>query len=180
MSRKLEQQLKETLTGRMKKMRFVFILKLAMKSIWSRKLRSLITVGGVILGIGAIVFLVSLGYGLQDLVTEQVTGINALRIIDVASEKSAVLKINDESLNNFAGIGDVEQVVPVINTAGKLKVGTSVIDGVIYGADKRYTVEDAIEHLLPAVLHACFEEQAQQVDQTKCCNDANHVSSIFR
>ncbi|MCL5411490.1 MAG: ABC transporter permease [Patescibacteria group bacterium] len=115
-----------------------FAIKLALKSILGRKMRSLITIGGVTIGIAAIIFLVSLGYGLQKLVINQITTMEALRVIDIFPEKSTVVKLNDESIAKLKNLSHVEDANQLINIAGKIGFGGSVTDTVVYGADNEY------------------------------------------
>jgi hypothetical protein len=50
------------------------LLHMAWKNLMHKKLRAFLTMFGVIIGIGAIFFLLSFGLGLQKLVTDQVIG----------------------------------------------------------------------------------------------------------
>ncbi|MCA9392216.1 ABC transporter permease [candidate division WWE3 bacterium] len=103
-----------------------------------KKLRSFLTIGGVILGIGAIVFLVSLGYGLQELLVERITGLDALRIIDVTTVKSQIIRLNDEAKQRFLSFEPVEQVELQVNLPGRIRFGGSSTDVVVFGATKEY------------------------------------------
>lgn len=114
------------------------LIKIAIKSILGKKLRSFLTIGGVILGIGAIVFLVSLGYGLQNLLVERITGLDALRIIDVTTVKSQIIRINDEAKQRFLSFEPVEQVELQVNLPGRIRFGGSSTDVVVFGATKEY------------------------------------------
>lgn len=115
-----------------------FILELALKDLKGYKLRSILTIGGVVIGIGFIIFLLSLGFGLERLITSQVTDIEALKVLDVTSGKSKIVKINDETIENFGTLGTLEETVPSVSISGKIEHGTSVTDGVVYGKDPSY------------------------------------------
>lgn len=119
-------------------MRLKILIKIALKSILGKKLRSFLTIGGVILGIGAIVFLVSLGYGLQNLLIERITGLDALRIIDVTTVKSQIIRLDSEIKNTFLGFEEVEDVQFLVNLPGRLSFGGSTTDVVVYGVTKEY------------------------------------------
>lgn len=101
-------------------MKFRVILRLALKNLWSHKLRTVLTIGGVTIGISSIIFLVSLGYGLEKLVTSQVANFNAFTVIDVPSASVATIKIDQETLDKIAGFGHIETVAPVSNLAGRI------------------------------------------------------------
>ncbi|MDA3815140.1 MAG: ABC transporter permease, partial [Patescibacteria group bacterium] len=53
-------------------MRSIDVLKISSRSFKNNRLRTLLTVLGISIGIGAIFFLVSLGYGFQKLILEQI------------------------------------------------------------------------------------------------------------
>lgn len=69
-------------------MKLSAIFRIAIKNLLGKKTRSFLTIGGVSVGIAAIVFLVSFAYGIQKLIIEKATGLDALRIIDVSTVKS--------------------------------------------------------------------------------------------
>ncbi|HDH07734.1 MAG TPA: hypothetical protein ENG89_01805, partial [Candidatus Moranbacteria bacterium] len=76
----------------------VNLIELAIKSMNFKRSRSIITIGGMAVGIGAIVFLVSLGYGLQKLVISRVAKLNEMRQVNIVSQTGSQIKINDKSL----------------------------------------------------------------------------------
>lgn len=119
-------------------MRVKTLLKIAFKSIMGKKLRSFLTIGGVVMGIGAIVFLVSLGFGLQNLIVERITGLDALRTIDVSTVKSQIIRLNNEAKSRFANFPEVERVEMQVNLPGRLKFGGSSTDVVVFGAPRDY------------------------------------------
>lgn len=119
-------------------MRKLYILKLAVKNILAHKLRSILTVSGVAIGVGFIVFLVSLGYGLQRISTNQIANIQALQIIDVTPGKSKIIKIDDTTVDKFKKISNVVSAEPDVNVVGNIIYKTSTTEGVIYGKDLEY------------------------------------------
>lgn len=124
-------------------MRLSFILKLAFRDIKGYKLRSSLTIGGVAIGIGFIIFLLSLGFGLERLITSQVTNVGALQILDVSPGKSKIVKLNDETIEKFKDLGSLGEISPSASMAGKIDYKTSTTDGVIYGKNLDYlTLED--------------------------------------
>ncbi|PIZ00721.1 hypothetical protein COY62_01255 [bacterium (Candidatus Howlettbacteria) CG_4_10_14_0_8_um_filter_40_9] len=124
-------------------MRLSFILRLAFRDIKGYKLRSSLTIGGVAIGIGFIIFLLSLGFGLEKLITSEVTDVGALQIFDVSPGKSKIVKLNDETIEKFKELGTLEEIAPSASMAGKIDFKTSTTDGVIYGKNFDYlTLED--------------------------------------
>jgi len=119
-------------------MKLSVIFKIALKSLLGKKTRTLLTVGGVVVGIAAIVFLVSLAYGVQELVIEKATGLDALRVIDVSTVKSKIIKLDRDSVERLEAFSEVESVEPLINAPGTINYGGSATDVVVFAASPEY------------------------------------------
>ena len=52
-------------------MRLIDLLRMSSSNLWKRKVRTILTVLGVVIGVAAIVVMVSLGLGLSKSLTEQ-------------------------------------------------------------------------------------------------------------
>lgn len=126
-------------------MRFSYILRLAIRNIISHKLRSFLTISGISIGVGFIIFLISLGYGLQRISTEEIANIDALQIIDITPGKSKIIKISDQTIEKFKGLSNVVRAEPQINVVGTLQYKTSTVEGVIYGKNVEYLGMEDIE-----------------------------------
>lgn len=125
-------------------MRKSYLLKLSFRNILAYKLRSVLTILGVAIGVGFIVFLVSLGYGLQRISTQQIANLEALQVIDVTPGKSKIVKVNEDTLTKFEGLSNITDIEPEVSMVGKMSYGTSVTEGVIYGKNIEYLkLEDA-------------------------------------
>ncbi len=129
-------------------MRLSYITKLATMNLRRRKLRSFLTIGGMAIGIAAIVFLVSLGFGLQRLIVSQVTNLEALSILDVSTGTSALLKIDDDVISSFKSIPNVIEVSPSFSVSAQVSREASVTDIALYGINPAYV---DIENLKPSV-----------------------------
>ncbi len=103
-------------------MRPIFIVKYAILNFWSHRMRAVLTVAAVSIGVAAIIFLVSLGFGLENLVTKQVVNFEAFSIIDVPSADIKTLGIGDEIINRVKSIAHISQVEQAVTFAGRLKL----------------------------------------------------------
>ena len=77
-------------------MKFIDLFKLATRMFKARTSRTLLTVLGMSLGIGAILFLVSLGYGLQKTLLERITTSDSLLTLDISEAKSGAVSWDNE------------------------------------------------------------------------------------
>lgn len=73
----------------------VSLIELAFKNMNAKRARALVTIGGMAVGISAIVFLVSIGYGLQELVISRVVKLEEMKQADVSRQMGSKLEIND-------------------------------------------------------------------------------------
>jgi ABC-type lipoprotein release transport system permease subunit len=121
------------------------LIKLSTQNLVSKKSRTLITIGGMAVGIGSIVFLVSIGYGLQDLVVSRVARLEELKQTDVIAQPNSQLAINDEALAKFNNLVEVEQVLPLISVVGRVTYRQAVSDMAVYGVTSSYLETSAIQ-----------------------------------
>lgn len=146
-------------------MRFTYTSKLAFRNIWAHKLRSVLTILGIAIGVGFIIFLVSMGYGLQRISTSQIANLQALQILDAAPGKSKVVKIDDTTIEKFRNLSNVEQVSPVVDVVGNILYGTSSIEGIIYGKNADYVALEEDE-LASGAVYRGNQDKKVLINQT--------------
>ncbi len=120
------------------------LIYLATQNMQQKKTRTKVTVGGMTIGIAAIVFLVSIGYGLQDLVINRVARLEEMRQVDVSVPPGSNLTINDKSLSDFKGMSKIKTVAPMIAIVAKASYQKSATDLVAYGVTRDYLDQSAI------------------------------------
>jgi len=120
-------------------MGFLMILYISLKNLKAGKIRSVLTIGGVALGIGVITFLLSMGFGVQKLIVEEVTKNNPLDIIDVSNGNlDSVIYLNEESIDKIKKIDGVGKVEKKVNVGGKIILGESQTDAVVFGVTEGF------------------------------------------
>lgn len=107
--------------------------RFAFKSLWSRKLRSSLTIIGVSIGIGLYVVLLSQTQGLYESVVGQIKemGVNNIFLFPLRSDVS--LSIID--VNNLRLTGGVSDVVPVVRGTATLTFGGTTAAVSVTGID---------------------------------------------
>jgi putative ABC transport system permease protein len=121
-----------------KGMKYKTLIYLAIRNLLFKRLRTILTAGGVVIGIGAIVFLVTFAFGLRDTVNEQVVGSESVKTIDVTSPDTDVLHITDETVTTISELSGVEKVAKTYILPGKVEFNKSTSDAVTYGVDDEY------------------------------------------
>jgi putative ABC transport system permease protein len=96
------------------------------------------------IGIGFIVFLLSLGYGLERLVINEVTKIEDLKQIDVMPTVSSNVLLDSENVERISNIESVEDVMPLVNIASRVEYQQSNTDVVVYGVQPKYIEQSPI------------------------------------
>ena len=125
-------------------MNFLDIVLMSIGNLWRRKLRTLLTVLGVVIGATSVVVMLSLGIGLKASVMENEEQYGAMTEIQVSgggyymeNSSSSDLLLNDEALANFKGMENVESVHPKLAMAGNLIQGKWSTWVTIYGIDQQ-------------------------------------------
>ncbi len=116
----------------------VDLIEISFRNLWSKKSRTSVTIIGMSIGIGFIVFLLSLGYGLERLVVSEITRLENMRQIDVMPSVSSDVQLDSASLEIIKGIEGVEEIMPLVNLAGRVEYEKSSTDVVVYGVQEQY------------------------------------------
>lgn len=107
------------------------LLSFSIRNLWRRKLRTFLTILGVVIGATSIVIMLSLGIAMNENFKEQIGQMGSLNTITVyrsynydpnIKEKDRVI-INDDAIINFEAIPGVELASPVIEFQLKLVAG---------------------------------------------------------
>lgn len=117
----------------------IYLIELAIRNLKAKKMRAVVTIGGMAVGVAAVVFLVSLGYGLERLVISRVAKLDELKMIDVGMGGVTSSKMNDEVVAKIGKIEGVTQVIPAVSMVAKVTYKNSVMDLMSIGVDERYT-----------------------------------------
>ena len=135
-------------------MKVLDLLKLSISNLKRRKLRTVLTVLGVLIGTASVVTMLSLGIGLDELNKESIAQSGSLKAIDVSvpytrqndtSKKSEPLYIKDETIKSFSRLEHVEGVSPVLSTSVIVMQGPYMLREQIYGVGDDYMDEIQLE-----------------------------------
>ena len=100
-------------------MKFVDMLSMSVVNLFKRKLRTILTVLGVVIGVASIVVMVSLGLGLSKLTMEEMQQYASLTEIEVnapwdSGNSKNPLRLNDELVETLSRLDHVEYVSPML------------------------------------------------------------------
>lgn len=114
------------------------IFRLATRMFRTNRSRTLLTILGIGVGIGAILFLVSLGYGLQVLILKQITTSDALLSLDVTTGDLEELKMNQDTIPEIKNIAGVDKVSPLVTSQVQINIDDISSELVANFADREY------------------------------------------
>jgi putative ABC transport system permease protein len=113
-------------------MKFTSIMKMAFFSILSNKIRSLLTMLGIIIGISSVIVLVGMGEGTKQKVASQIEklGTNLITVNIVGNRNKAVSTSELEELKKKPGVKDIAPVLNQgnINIKGGDKTATTTME----------------------------------------------------
>ncbi len=99
------------------------IFRLSTRMFRTNRSRTILTILGISVGIGAILFLVSLGYGIQMLILNQITTSDALLSLDVSTGDLTNIKLDENAIDNLKKIPGVEKVNPMVSAQVQMNIG---------------------------------------------------------
>lgn len=122
-----------------------YLIELSFRNMQAKKTRTLVTVFGMAISIAFIVFLMSVGYGLQNLVTTRVARLEELQQTEVLPGLSDELALNDKVIARLQNMPQVKSVLPLISVVGRISYQDSIADVAVYGTTTEYLTSSAIK-----------------------------------
>ena len=119
-------------------MRITDVFRVALSTFMNNRMRTLLTITGVSIGISAIIYLVSLGYGLQQITIGEIQSIKALTTYNVTTGNSGILALDQEAVNDLKKISNVASVNSLISMSGQISMETQKTDVLINDASSEY------------------------------------------
>lgn len=109
------------------------IIRMGLKNLWRRKLRTFLTILGVVIGTSSIITMLSLGFGMSYSFKQSISEMGSLNTITVmenydmgnrgGSISQKKVYLDDDALKTLKDINGVEAVTPVMDMNMKLNTG---------------------------------------------------------
>jgi putative ABC transport system permease protein len=119
-------------------MRFSDTFKLSTRMFRARTSQTLLTICGMSIGIGAILFLVSLGYGLQKTLLERITTSDSLLTLDITEPRTGDAVLNQSTLEDLKQLEGVDEISSAFQLTAQGKVGDLSADIGAIGTDPAF------------------------------------------
>lgn len=102
------------------------LIMMSVRSLWRRKLRTFLTILGVVIGASSIILMLSLGIAMDSNFKEQLAGMQSLTIIEVYPnnwDDPNAPKIDDKAVETISRLPGVQMVVPSRSLQAYLRFG---------------------------------------------------------
>ena len=128
-------------------MKIFDLLRMSISNLWKRKLRTVLTVLGVVIGITSIVVMVALGNGLKQSMLDNYANYSSMTQIQISgggyyfssnsgSGQTEEKRLDDTFVQELLGMEHVKEVYPRLNISAIAKVGKYAGHLDIYGITK--------------------------------------------
>ena len=125
------------------------MIDMSLRSLWKRKLRTALTVLGVVIGTASIVVMISIGIGMNQGFAEQLASWGSLQVINVypgggmvydeatgnMKQEKKKTELNAKAVEEIKGLDHVDAASPVINEYLQLSVGKYVAGASVIGIE---------------------------------------------
>src|SRR5512138_346383 len=98
------------------------LFRLSTRMFRTRPLRTWLTVLGISVGTGAVLFLVALGFGLQNIILQKIVFNKALLSLSVTSNNENIV-MTQETIDKFKALHAVTDVAPLARFNGQMWTG---------------------------------------------------------
>lgn len=143
------------------------LIIMGVQNLWRRKLRTFLTVLGVIIGTSSIVVMLSLGFGMNKSMEDMISSMGSLTTINVRKpwdqqpgKKTPAL--DDKAVQSFKKLKNVAAVSPSLETYVLIKTG-------------KYEANLSVKGIDPNVM----EEFGFKIDQGRLLNSKDDMSIVF-
>lgn len=123
-------------------MKFLDLLFMSLNNLRRRKLRTALTVLGVIIGTASIVVMISLGVGQNETLMKQIAESGSLTTINIQNYRwdggSEDNFMTDKTMKIFSKLPHVKGVSPKLNTSVLLKQGAYECYANVYGVSREF------------------------------------------
>ena len=148
--------------------------KLAFKSIWGSKMRSALTMLGMIIGVASVIILVGVMQGVTNYIADSFSDLGTNQItVSVTNTDTRFVEVDDmyafldDNLNLFSGMS------PTVSTGGMLKNGTETVSSsTIKGVGEGYIDINDIE-----LQYGRFIQYADILSRSKVCVIGSYVAN---
>jgi putative ABC transport system permease protein len=119
-------------------MKFTQAIKMALMSILSNRMRSFLTMLGIVIGISSVITLIGLGDGTRQTITSSIEGMGT-NLLSVSLTGNKAKSLTDTELKTLRSYSSVKGVAPIITGTATAKSGTDSYSTSVEGSVPEYS-----------------------------------------
>ncbi len=121
-------------------MRLLETFTLALKNIWSSKVRTLLTMLGIIIGVTAVIVIVGLGNGMQNYMRDSFAALGTNQLTVMIPGRGSSRSISVEEMYEMVEENPayLDKISPTVSISGSIKVGTETLSSTATGVGEDY------------------------------------------
>lgn len=120
------------------------LLKMAMRSIKTSKIRSFLTMLGIIIGVASVIVLVSIGQGSSQSVKDEIGSLGT-NLLTLSATDTDSVQIKDDTIASIEELNGIEEVAPVITGRVFAKNGENTSQVSLTGTTASYATVRGLE-----------------------------------
>ena len=118
-------------------------IRMSFENIISNKLRSFLTMLGIVIGVAAIIALITIVQGATSSITDQVTSLGVNKVTVNAMGTAVKQGLNDEDVGRIAALPNISGVSPTVSRRMSIAQGSTILDDVtVQGNNEVYFKND--------------------------------------
>ena len=156
------------------------MIKMALRNLWKRKLRTFLTILGVIIGTASIVVMVSIGIGMNESFQRQVEQWGSLQVINVYAVGNNSYYYDDSESTNSSK-NDKKATEITVNTIEEFKkiphveAATPVMNEYLYFIAGKYVADASVQGVDPASMEA----MGYKAEQGRVLQEGDSKTLVF-
>ena len=112
---------------------------LALKNIWGSKMRTFLTMLGIIIGVSAVIVIVGLGNGMANYMEESFASMGTNSLTVMVMGRGSSRSVSEEQMYEIVEENDLlDQISPTVTMSGSVKIGTETTSSSVTGVSEDY------------------------------------------
>lgn len=151
-------------------MKTVDIIRLSTRMFKTRPMRTFLTVLGVSIGIGTVLFLVGFGYGFQHLILSRIASADELLTLDVSPSPADAVHLTEERIKEIKGL-------PSVSDVGRLKAFNAQLTiGELTSSIETHAVDETFMRLQKSRM---LSESKEEIDPQRAAIFSSAAVRLF-
>ena len=153
------------------------MIKMALRNLWKRKLRTFLTILGVVIGTASIVVMVSIGIGMNESFQQQVEQWGSLQVINVSAAGGGMVSVSNSgsSRNEKQATEITASTIEEFKKIAGVEAATPVMSEYLYFVCGKYMADASVKGIDPASMEA----MGYKVEQGRFLEEGDNNTLVF-